>query len=312
MRAAKSLAWDDLRLVKAIAQALGMAGAAATLGIDHSTVFRRLGALEEALGVPLFERRRSGYALTPTGEEAVRTAERIEAEVAQLERRLQGREIAPAGEIRVTTADSLLVYLLTPLFARFQQVYPDIQLDVVIGNNALNLSRRDADIAIRATDNPPDMLVGRRIGLIAWALYGRGQDFAAASAPKPAELNAAHWACLGEDMAGLKVVKAAKQQLAPKQLRYRANSVLALADAVEAGIGIGHIPCFIGDVRPALVRLSPTIPDYSASLWLLTHQDLRHSPRIRVFMDFIAAQLIPLRPLIEGELPGRSDTLQQR
>jgi len=299
MSGAKPLAWDDLRLVKAVAQAQGMAGAAAELGIDHSTVFRRLGALENALGVTLFERRRAGYALTSTGEEMVQSAERIEAEVAQLERRLQGREIAPAGEIRVTTADSLLVHLLTPLFARFQAAYPDIRLDVVIGNTALNLSRRDADIAIRATDSPPDTLVGRRIGLIAWALYGRGSDFAGPSAIS-LEDEAVNWVALAEDMAGLKVVRDARDRLSSRQLRYRANSVLALAEAIEAGIGIGHMPCFIGDVRPALVRLSAAIPDYQAGLWLLTHQELRHSPRIRVFMDFIAAQLVPLRPLIEG------------
>ncbi|MDQ0456266.1 LysR family transcriptional regulator [Rhizobium paknamense] len=292
----KPLAWDDLRLVKAVAEAKGMAGAAAALQVDHSTIFRRLGALERALGTPLFERRRGGYDLTPAGEEVLAAAERIDSEVHRLERRLTGKEIAPAGEIRVATADSLLMHLLTPLFYRFRATCPAIRLDVVIGNSALNLSRRDADIAIRATDTPPETLVGRRIGSIAWALYGRGQD---RQARGEAFIDTADWVALSQDMASLKVVRDTRQ-LQPERLVYRANSVLALAEAVEAGIGIGHLPCFIGDVRPGLARLSDPVRDYAAELWLLTHQDIRHAPRIRVFMDFIAAELVPLRPLIEG------------
>ncbi|MCM2293069.1 LysR family transcriptional regulator [Allorhizobium sp. BGMRC 0089] len=301
MALTKPLAWEDLQLVKAVAQARGMSGAAAELGIDHSTVFRRLGALETALGQPLFERRRSGYTLTATGEEVVGTARRIDQDVMALERRLKGQEILPAGEIRIATADSLLMHLLTPLFARFRKACPDIQLDLVIGNPALNLSRRDADIAIRATDKPPETLVGRKIGQIAWALYGRARDFAEIG-PKSdaASLTTHDWVALSDDMAALNVVRSAISTIARNRLVYRANSVLALAEAIEAGIGIGHIPCFIGDVRPGLVRLSDTVPDFTATLWLLTHPDLRHSPRIRALMDFLATELTPLKDLIAG------------
>ncbi|MGG7516835.1 LysR family transcriptional regulator [Allorhizobium undicola] len=309
----KRLAWDDLHLVKAVADARGMAGAAAALGVDHSTVFRRLGALEADLGAQLFERRRSGYELTPAGEEMLTLAERIDQDVNRLERRLRGKQIAPSGEIRIATADSLLLHLLMPLFASFRSACPEIRLDVVIGNQALNLSRRDADIAIRATDDPPETLVGRRIGVIAWALYGRAPEHdpteekrGSKSAPEEAGvppehvLSSADWVALSQDMSALKVVRDAAL-VPPERLVYRTNSVLALAEAVEAGMGIGHLPCFIGDTRPALRRLQPPNADYAAQLWLLTHQDIRHSPRIRAFMDFIAAELQPLRPLIEGE-----------
>jgi DNA-binding transcriptional LysR family regulator len=181
MTTLQTLAWDDFRLVKTIAEAKGLAGAAERLGVNHSTVFRRLGQLEEDLGVKLFERHRTGYALTAAGEEMALLAERMEEDVATFARKLAGQAVSPAGELRVTTNDTLLVHLLTPLFARFAKACPDVRLDVVLANQALNLSKRDADVAIRATDNPPETLVGRRVATIAWAIYGRAADF-----PSPA------------------------------------------------------------------------------------------------------------------------------
>lgn len=292
----RNLAWDDLRLVREVARAGGMTGAAAALGIDHSTVFRRLGALEASLDTKLFERRRGGYSLTPAGEDMVRIAERFEQDITDFSRRLEGGDIAARGEIRVATADSLLAFLLTPLFARFRHQYPEITLDVVIGNTALNLSKRDADVAIRATDQPPDNLVGRRIGTIAWALYGTPDALDHADN----DLASANWVLLGDEMAGLKVVQWAHAQVPAARLVYKANTVLALAAAIEAGIGIGHLPCFIGDQSRGLVRLGEPEPSFSAGLWLLTHPDLRRSPRIRVLLDFMAAELQRLKPLLEG------------
>lgn len=305
----QSLAWDDLRLVMEVATAQGMAGAAAALNLDHSTVYRRLGTIEARLGLKLFERHRSGYSLTPAGEEIVQIAERFETDITDFERRLRGKAISARGEIRVTTADSLLIHLLTPIFARFQKAHPEITLDVVIGNPALNLSKRDADVAIRATDHPPENLVGRRIGTIAWALYGQhvggedlGLDAAAMDdAGARSDLASRNWVLLGDEMAGLQVVRSTRKTVAPDQLVYRANTVLALSAAVEAGIGIGHLPCFIGDTSRGLSRLSPPEPEFAAGLWLLTHPDLRHSPRIRTFLDFVAAEMVRLKPLIEGE-----------
>lgn len=168
----RTLAWDDFRLVKAVAAAGGLTGAAAALGIAHSTAFRRLGQIEERLGTLLFERHRTGYAATPAGEEMVALAERVDGDIAAFTRRLAGQEIQPAGELRVTTSEALLVHLLTPIFAAFQRKCPEVRLDVVIADAALNLSKRDADVAIRATDTPPEALVGRRAARIGWALYG--------------------------------------------------------------------------------------------------------------------------------------------
>lgn len=297
----KPISWEDLRLVRALGAARGIPGAAQALGLDPSTVFRRLNALDAALGEPVFERHRTGYEPTPTGEEMLRLAGRMAAEVEAFERRLAGREIAPTGEIRVATADSLLIHLLTPLFARFQAAHPAIRLDIAVGNLAANLSRRDADVAIRATDTPPDTLVGRRAGRIGWALYGRAADFPdRAAIPAFAELCTRRWVALGTDLGRLAVVRLVERHVPPERLCYRTNTVLGLAEAVEEGIGIGHLPCFVGDSRPGLLRLAPPEPDFAADLWLLTHPDLRQSPRIRLFMEAMGAELARLRPLLEG------------
>jgi DNA-binding transcriptional LysR family regulator len=300
MSARQRLAWDDFRLVKAIAEAKGLTGAAEHLGVNHSTVFRRLGQLEEDLGVKLFERHRTGYALTAAGEEMTMLAERMEEDVATFARKLAGQAVSPAGELRVTTNDTLLVHLLTPLFARFTRACPDVRLDVVLSNQALNLSKRDADVAIRATDNPPETLVGRRVATIAWALYGRAEDFPEPGSVDLLGLYDRPWVALGDNLAVLKVARYVRERVGPERIIYRVNTVLGLAEAVESGIGIGPLPCFIADVRPQLVRLSPPNPDFSTGLWLLTHPDLRQSARVRAFLDFMATEIARQRKHIEG------------
>lgn len=298
-----SISWDDFRLIKAIADGRGLPGAAAQLGLNHSTVFRRLGQVEQALGATLFERHRTGYGLTPVGEEMVELATRLDDEITGFTRKVAGRTISPAGELRVTTNDSLLIHLLTPLFARFQRECPDVRLDIVLSNEPLNLSKRDADVAIRATDNPPETLVGRRVARIAWALYGRAADFPRPERPAPRDLADRPWVSLGDNLAALKAVRFIRQHVAPERVVYRINTVLGLAEAVESGIGIGHLPCFIGDVRPTLVRLAEPDPGFAADLWLLTHPDLRQSARVRVFLDYLAGEIGKSRPLFEGDRP---------
>jgi DNA-binding transcriptional LysR family regulator len=295
-----SLAWNDFRLVKAVAEAKSLAGAAQRLGVNNSTVFRRLGQLEEQLGVKLFERHRTGYALTAAGEEMAALAARMDDEVAGFARKLAGQALSPAGELRVTTNDTLLVHLLTPLFARFCARCPDVRLDVVLSNQALNLSKRDADVAIRATDNPPETLVGRRAATIGWALYGRAAEFPDPSGIDLASLYDRPWVALGDVLGGMKAARFVRERVPPEKVVYKVNTVLGLTEAVEAGIGIGPLPCFIADPRPALARLSAPNPDFSAGLWLLTHPDLRHSARIRVFLDFLAAEIAKERKALEG------------
>ncbi len=297
------LDWDDFRLVKIIAEANGLAGAAERLGINHSTVFRRLGQMEDNLGVKLFERHRTGYVLTPAGEEMTMLAEQMDENVTTFTRKLAGQAVSPAGELRVTTNDTLLVHLLTHIFARFIKANPEMRLDVVLANQALNLSKRDADVAIRATDDPPETLIGRRVATIAWAVYGRAADFPEPRPPDSPDSRALFdrtWVALGDNLAGLKAARFVRERVAPENIVYKVNTVLGLAEAVEAGTGIGPLPCFIADAKPNLVRLSEINPEFSAGLWLLTHPDLRQSARVRAFMDFMAAEIGKQKKWIEG------------
>ena len=300
MQGAKSLAWDDLRLVKAIAEARHLPTAAAWIGVNHSTAFRRLKQIEETLGLALFEKHRSGYTLTAAGEEIAALAARVDEDVAAVTRKLAGQDVAPSGELRIATNDSLLVDLLTPLFAAFRLRCPGVRLDILIGNQALNLAKRDADVAIRATDHPPENLIGRRAARIAWALYGRAADFPDGVAVDSGALKEMNWVSIGEQLGALNVVKWIVANIPPERVVYKVNTVLGLAEAVEAGAGIGYLPCFIGDARPSLMRLAPPVTEFGSDLWLLTHPDLRHAARVRVFLDFLAAELAKRRSFIDG------------
>jgi DNA-binding transcriptional LysR family regulator len=306
------LAWDDFKLVKAIMDSSGLTGAAQTLDVNHSTVFRRLGQIEAELGLPLFERRKTGYVATPAGEEMAALATRMEEDINGFGRRIIGREIAPAGEVRLTTSDTLYLHLLLPIIASFRDSYPAIRLDLVLGNQALNLSRRDADVAVRATDMPPETLVGRRICTIAWAIYTQAGD------PTPAldvTLDTAsferNWVCLGDVLGHVKAARFVRERVPTEKIAMRVSAVLGMAEAIESGVGIGPLPCFIGDQNPKLRRLSPPNPDFGTGLWILTHPDLRQAPRVRALMDYFSQEISRRRKLVEGLSPYGTPAIEK-
>src|SRR5258706_11350848 len=156
-------AWDDLRYLLAIARNRSLAGAARALAVNHSTVFRRLNAFERELGVRLFERLPEGYVPTVEGEEIRRQAEAIEASMHALERTVAGRDYRLSGEIRMTTAPSLASDYVAGYLAEFRQRYPEIRVEIAVGDHDFDLARREADIALRATLRLPEFLVGRRV-----------------------------------------------------------------------------------------------------------------------------------------------------
>ena len=146
-----------------------------------------------------------------------------------------------------------------------------------------------------------ETLVGRRVATIAWAIYGRAADFPAGSRSMdmPGLFQRA-WVALGDNLATLKAARFVRDQVPHEKIVYKVNTVLGLAEAVEAGLGIGPLPCFIADAKPSLVRLSDINPDFSAGLWLLTHPELRQSARVRAFMDFMATEIGRQKKWIEG------------
>ncbi|MFG6178512.1 LysR family transcriptional regulator [Halomonas sp. THAF12] len=284
----QGLVWDDLRVALAIAETGSLSGAARRLGVSHATVFRRLGTIERRLGVRLFERGRSGYVPTPAGEELAATASRVAAEVAAAERRLAGRDLRLAGTLRLTTTDTLLMGLLSPILADFRQRHPAIELEIAVSNQLFNLSRRDADLALRPTRSPPEHLVGRRLGDIAQAVYVR-RGAATESAWVGPDRH------LGD--AALEAWMAARTPGAA----CRIDTLLGMFAAVRDGLGRAVLPCYLADAEPALERLGAPIPELATGLWLLTHPDLRRVERVRAFMAHLAEALEARVSRLAGE-----------
>jgi DNA-binding transcriptional LysR family regulator len=298
-----SLPWDDFRLVRAIAEHRSLGGAAQALGVNNSTVFRRLNSLEETLGVRMFERARSGYLLTSAGEEMVALAGRLQDSILDFERRIAGQDVRPSGELRVTTTDTMFSHLVAPMFCAFRQKYPEITLDFVIENRILNLSRRDADVAIRATAEPPETLVGRRVATLGWGTYA-ADGLMAEMGLKPGEGSGSanvRWIGYGDPMTLTAGGRWLSAHIPGERMVAKVNTMSAMASAVTAGLGIGLMPCFIGEHLPGVQRVERIKLGVDSGIWVLTHPDLKKAARVRAFLEFFGGELTKKRKLIEGE-----------
>ncbi|MBP1298163.1 MULTISPECIES: LysR family transcriptional regulator [Bradyrhizobium] len=295
------LDWNDLRLVLAVAREGSLSGAARRLGVTHSTVFRRLGTIEDAIGTRLFERFRDGYAPTPAGEIAAASAARLEDEVLALERKLAGRDLRPSGPVRITTTDTLGAVLMRHLPA-MRAAHPEIQPEIIISNAMANLTRREAEIAIRPTPAPSELLVGRRVADIAHAVYGSRAYLARRS---DRDLSVHDWIGLDDALAGTVVAGWMRENLRSARITCRVDALPALRDAAAAGLGLALLPCYVGDLAPTLRRLTPkALAEPRSALWLLTHDDLKRTARIRATLDFLASALTSERALFEGKRAG--------
>ena len=287
----QQIRWDDLQIVLAIAETGSLSGASRALRISHATVFRRLNEMERRLKVTLFERSRTGYIPTLSGDDLAASARRVQSEVNGAERRIIGQDLTLSGSLRITTTDTLFAGLLSPLLASFRQRYPDITLEVVISNQRQSLSRREADIAIRPTRQPPETLVGRKLSDISLAIYG--QKALWQNAPlllktplplDPVSLQKEAW--IGPDVQLGDT--ALEKWMMDKRAAYKLDSMLGMQSAVRHGAGIAVLPCYLADADEALLKLSAPIEALTTPLWLLTHPDLRHVARVRAFMQAIA------------------------
>ncbi len=291
-----SIQWDDLRTILAIARAGSLSGAARRLRVNHATVFRRLARIEARMATQLFERRRDGYAPTPAGEDIAATAQRVEAEVRNVGRRVAGQDLRPSGTVRVTTTDTLLAGLLSPIFADFGRTYPEISLEVAISNQLFDLTRREADIAIRPSLSPPENLIGRKIGTIAQAVYGRF----GMTPPQKAGLQTFDWIGPDERLAYRPLEAWMTGHGLDPRCRYRIDTLLGMHAAVCDGHGLAVLPCYLGDDDARLARAGDPIPELATDLWLLTHPDLRRVARIRAFLDFTAQSLSQMQARLLG------------
>lgn len=289
----QQIRWDDLQIVLAITETGSLSGASRKLGVSHATVFRRLNEMERQLGVTLFYRGRSGYEATPIGEDLAGSAEKVESEILSAERRIAGNDFHLAGNIRLTTTDTLFAGLLASLIADFREIHPAIQLEIVISNQQQNLSKREADIAVRPTNSPPETLVGRRIGSVRQAVYGQKERWShLEKETEVAYLTEEQWITPDPQMGDSPMEHWLLEHLPEASCQYRIDSVLAMQTAVRQGSGIAVLPCYIGNADNQLRRLTAPIADLETGLWVLTHRDLRRVSRIRQLMGEIAEKLI--------------------
>jgi DNA-binding transcriptional LysR family regulator len=292
-----SLDWDDLRIVLAVAQDGTLSGAARSLSVTHSTVFRRLGAIERRLGARLFERFRDGYAPTPAGESVRVLAARFADEISALERQLSGRDLHPSGVVRITTTDTIGAILL-PLLPQLRASYPDIRAEIAISNSMADLTHREADIALRPTPAPSDTLIGRRIVDIAHAIYASPNYL---SRHSKRDLVGHDWIGVDDSLRSTIIGRWMHENVPNESVTCRVDALPALRDAARAGMGLALLPCYLGDAAAGLQRAARKLPAVPRSaLWLLTHNDLKHTARIRAAMDFLATALRSQRTLFEG------------
>lgn len=286
--------WDDLRIFLALARAGSLSGAARQLGLHHTTTYRRLLAMERQSSARLFDRSGGGYALTQAGETLLGHVVRIEEELFAASRALVGHDQNPSGTVRVTTVYSLLDVLL-PCIESLQRECPALKVELDVSPLARDLVRREADVALRPSEDPPVHVVGRRIAKVAWAIFRRAK----LSKSRLERLPALDY---GDGLAQVSAVQSYRK-LRLGMSRLSVNSVPAMREAISRGHGFGPLPCYYAEGDSGLTRHHPG--DFSelssdSELWLLVHGDLRTSARVRAFIDHVAPRLIAQRALFEG------------
>jgi len=288
-----NLDWEDLRHFAAVARAGTIAGAARELGVNHSTVLRRLDSLETALGVRLFERLQSGYVMTAAGETLSARLRPIEAEIGSAQRELGGLDEELRGPIRLTTTDTLAHGLLMPILHRFQELHPAVHLQLVVNNSFLNLTQREADIAVRPSNTPPANLVGRKAGVLATAFYAShaylrsAQRLGIAQDDWPAH----RWVAPDESLSHLAMAQWLARHVPPQQYAVRADSLITMVDAARHGMGVSPLLCLLADRERTLERLAEPDPLFHTQLWVLTHRDLRNVARIKALSQYLYEEL---------------------
>jgi DNA-binding transcriptional LysR family regulator len=284
-----ALSLPDLELLLALVRGRTLAGAAERLQVDASTVFRSLKRLEKDLGEVLFDRGRHGYLPTELGRELAGHAERIESQLQEAREAAFKSGGEPSGVLRITTTDTLLHGLLLPVLPRFTAAHPKIDLELIATNALANLSRRDADVAIRATRKPPEHLVGSRLGSLSSGVFAAHAYLQRAG--RPLTLEQADWIALDESLADHPSVKWRQRRYPKLAPRYRCNSVLSVAGAVVSGLGVGVAPLFLLKDHPQVTMIEGPVAELETDLWMLAHPDIRHLQRVKLLFEFLRENL---------------------
>jgi DNA-binding transcriptional LysR family regulator len=300
------LDWTDLHFVLAVDRARTYTGAARELGVNQSTVTRRIAALHSALGARIIERRGGEHVLTPLGERLRPMLAGMEEQALALEHAAQGLDARPAGTVRLTTIETLATRLLAPALGRFHELAPDVDLEIDANPRALDLGRREADVALRVARPRLGSLMARRIGTLAFALYAAPAYLERRGVPPPRGGFGGH-DVIGDDDANSwsHELKWMASVTRGARVVVRMSSWQGRLAAVETGVGVSVLPCLLGDGSPNVLRLGGRRDVDRGELWLVVYRELRNVARIRVVLDFVAAEVAARAAELAGDGPAR-------
>ncbi len=284
--------WEHYRFILAVQRAGTVRGAAGLLGVNHATVSRRLSQINEDYGQPVFDRTAEGYQPTQLGLQLVLAAEQMEEITFSAVRQQRALETELSGPIKLSLAKVIAQFLLRDELTDFVNRHPNIDLSIETSYKYVDLDRSEADIVIRAANSPPDHLVGRRLFPYALCHYCH-VDYLKNTPPKDRK-----WLSFSPRADAKKWIATSPYPHAPIGLQI--DDLTFLHRAVVAGKGMTFVACYMADPEERLVRLPGSQPQAIADLWVLTHPDLRDTPRIQALMKFLTAALIEKRGLIEG------------
>jgi DNA-binding transcriptional LysR family regulator len=292
--------WNDLKYLLAVARSGSTLSAAKSLHVNQSTVHRRLQELERQLGCELVRRHPTGYRLTELGEYVCAYAARVEADVIAFERAVSAQSNETKGTVKVTCPEALGPRLIgARLIEKFNARYTDVRIEFVMSDRILELGTGEADIAIRAKRPIDNALVGRKIADSPWAVYASRSYVARhGTVDNPAQIDRHSVVMFSGGLSDHPAARWIKSVAPNAHVAARANSLAALLPSVRSGAGIALLPTIVGESEKDLVRVLNLGPEMGTPFYLLTHRDLRRTPRVRAFFDFIIEHLNEVRPLI--------------
>ena len=282
--------WDDLRFFLALAREGTVSGAGRALNVKHTTVARRIAALEEQLGSRLFDRLPSGYAMTQVAENLYPHALAMEETAQAAGREVFGMDTQLRGILNLTASFDVFTRLVTPKLHLFTEQYPNIDLELSSSTSLADLASRQADIALRLSPKPPEYLIGREVLPLRHGVY-------------------ASESYLNTQRATDKLVLWQHEQAMPEwvtdhyknaKVALRANEIMTMVDAVKNNLGLARLPCYVADAEPSLRRIDVPLTPSTWGVWVLSHVDLRATARVRVCREFLIDIIMQQRALIEG------------
>jgi len=291
------LDWGNLRYFLEMVRSGSLSQAAHRLGVDRNTVARRMASLEKELGLSLFDRGPQGWSRTPAGEELSELASRVEEDVLRIARHADAQDRGLTGSVRLTTASHIAANLLAPSLPELRRRQPGIVLEIAADQRAFDLTRREADLAVRMGRPRDSGLVTRKLSNIVYGLYGSREY--AAGRKGPVDFARDAFVGLDDSLASTPHERWIARLGPERRVVFKSNSTASLHAAAQAGVGIALLPRFAADADPSLTRIDGPEPA-NYELWLLVHGDLRHVPRVRAVIEWVDALVEKARPLLEG------------